>query len=52
MSLFQKAAKAAIKARELGDLGQLASAQEAYLIAIEFLKMYRPYASDREFVQT
>ena len=41
------AAEAAMKARELEDRGQLAKAQEAYLIAIEYLKMAkRPFVSD------
>jgi hypothetical protein len=48
-----KAAEAAMKARELEDRGKMRKAQEAYLIAIEYLKMAKiQYANDRELVQT
>ena len=50
---LSKAAEAAMKARELEDRGQMRKAQEAYLIAIEYLKMAKiQYANDRELVQT
>jgi hypothetical protein len=42
-----KAAEAAMKARELEDRGPMAKAKEAYLIAIEYLKMAkRPFVND------
>ncbi len=57
MSLFvAKASGAAMMASELDDQGQLANAQEAYLIAIKYLNMAKmQYANDpscRELVQT
>jgi len=42
-----RAAEAARKASELDDQGQMAKAKEAYLIAIEFLKMAKlQYGND------
>ncbi len=52
-----KAAQAAMAARELEDRGQMAKVKEAYLIAIEYLKLAKsPFINDDpscvELVQT
>jgi hypothetical protein len=53
ITFVTKASEAAMMASELDDLGQLANAQEAYLIAIKYLNRAKMQcANDRELVQT